>query len=293
MLPMDIGRTVVMFRHPRTRFASHCRQKFSSTYPKAKGRIVFEHDDLYRLCIKNHLQGNHVGLMTRMVAGVSCGGPILCNSAKYLMPSLTSSMVATALDRISSRYLIYLGITDEWNPSVLLFHAMLMPEIPVYKEELKNMHTSFRGRPSRANLRFQEESFANMREANFGSKGPWLRDRFDFDPDLLIYAKVRQLFCANYYKYVLSEEQDFGIDVSAITGQAGAPGRVPLLSLLPSECQKSIGVLPGPLDTKPDKPANFKAGKALLMRWNASNRRDLDVGILNGRRLYLKDLEID
>ena len=95
--------------------ASHCRQMFSTNTQVKGSHWIIEADAVYKKCVEAHLQSNHIGVMTRMIAGETCGGSVKCNAANEKLPPMTSVMVAKALNRMASGAIIYLGITEEWK----------------------------------------------------------------------------------------------------------------------------------------------------------------------------------
>lgn len=76
--------------------------------------------------------------------------------------------VEKALRRLDTGFLAFVGLTDEWNPSIGLFHTLLMPLVPVFNAEYQNMHSSFieidLNQTKKAELAFarQEAAFASM-----------------------------------------------------------------------------------------------------------------------------------
>ena len=291
----DLGVTVGMFRHPRSRMASHCRVEATRAEAmRAKerggastGDVILEATKEYIDCVAAHSANNHLGVMTRMVAGKSCGGAVGCNSKARLEP-ITPNIVVEALDRIAHGALLFAGVTDNWNDSVELFHAMILPGVPVFSVELQNMHPSTTNRNASIDLERQESSFAQMfklaaAKGKFAAaKGKSGRDKhgldpegrllIEHDPDLIIYARIRQLFCANYWTHVAAPRCSSGASEKAREKCAVAN--------LPSTCHGDLGPLPTSYDFFGTSMRS--AAKKVIKAWGLEGREDVSVDIVSG-----------
>ena len=188
---------VALFRHPRSRMASFCRsQQFQASAGRqnllARIGILNESSCLVAMAMR------HGAVQTRMVAGLSCGGPKLCNTPIKLSAFNETLAVRVALARLSSAF-AFIGLTEEWDASIQLFHARLMPMVPVHTTELQPRHTSV---PGSSNIS-QESSMIYHQERMFASFPPNARVAIQNDPDALIFARARQLFCSHYRSAVL------------------------------------------------------------------------------------------
>jgi hypothetical protein len=196
-----------------------------------------------------------------MLAGESCGGAAACNSQVEL-PPIQNNTVKKALSRLDEGFLAFVGLTDEWNPSIGLFHSMLMPAIPVFDIEYQNMHSSLieheeLNRTTAAKLAFERQ------EAAFAAIPIEARRVFAEDPDHIVFARAREIFCSNFKTFVADVE-------CKSKSPFAAAMKTCLQAYVPHECSRSLGILPIPLD-KPFQPyQQRKAARGLLERWHVT-----------------------
>eukprot|EP00614_Pseudopedinella_elastica_P025990 CAMPEP_0172624870 /NCGR_PEP_ID=MMETSP1068-20121228/139806_1 /TAXON_ID=35684 /ORGANISM="Pseudopedinella elastica, Strain CCMP716" /LENGTH=103 /DNA_ID=CAMNT_0013433971 /DNA_START=83 /DNA_END=391 /DNA_ORIENTATION=+ len=82
---------------------------------------------------------------------------------------------------------------------------MAMPQVPVFDVELKNWHPSLKPMGSfMSQLEVQEAKYGLITRA---LKQQSLRERLCLDPELLVYARARHLFCASYWAFVAGEDK--------------------------------------------------------------------------------------
>ena len=216
--PAEIGRVVALFRHPRSRVASSCRQ----WAPEGDGFT----DKWFASCIADHFR-RHNSVQTRLVAGESCGGATDCNGVAPL-PAVQTEMVRKALDRMPSAFL-FIGLTDEWDASIELFHLRLTPHVPVLPAELlvghaspgdanNQSHANQSSYASESTLERQERVAASLYHHHIWQDA---RDAMELDPDLLLYARARALFCRDY--------------------ESRSP---PVSRRVPKECGRTLGATP-------------------------------------------------
>jgi len=264
----ELGVTVGMFRHPRSRMASHCRKTVAKRSLPDDTATNVEVKNEYMKCIEAHAKHNHLGVMTRMVAGETCGGAIGCNSLSTL-EALPEQVVVKALDRIAKGALLFVGITEDWNDSIDLFHAMVMPKVPVFSVELQNMHPSTK-RDASTDLMRQENSFARM------DLSTRYRNMLEHDPDHIIYARIRQIFCLNYWTHVAAPRCPSMSDEAKL---------MCIASKLPSKCHGDLGPLPA-------SPENDKrmlaAAEAVIKRWGLQGREDVSAEIVSGAGISIQ-----
>lgn len=287
--PEEIGGLVVaFFRHPRSRMASHCRAQVGAHHRK-NGAKNPNATALYSACIQTNIE-QHLSVMTRQVAGESCGGPVRCNSdvpLKKLDPS--DSLLERSLDRIRSGVVTFVGLTDNWDESIHLLHRQFLPGVPVFSTELKNEHPSVARttEDSKAitNIVQQELFFANLKGET--------ASRLANDPDLILYAFARQQFCDNYRKEIPSPHRtspSANIDVAAGEG-------------FPSECLGTLGVVPairprGQVMAKAVPEGQKNAAAKLLDTWVAHRvkipkARKALIQITSGGAVLLESSAID
>ena len=176
----EVGSVVALFRHPRSRVASSCRQH---------GWQV-DTDAAYAKCMETHALG-HGAVQTRLVAGEGCGGARGCNSASRL-PAVSPTIVLGALARLPSAFL-FIGVQEAWNEGISLFHRKLMPGYPIENYQLQNIY------PSEGNSMLGSgESTLERQERVAAALSPNATAAMETDPDLIIYGRARQLFCIEY-----------------------------------------------------------------------------------------------
>jgi len=196
-----------------------------------------------------------------MLAGESCGGTVRCNT-RVELPSMHRRTVEKALRRLDTGFLAFVGLTDEWNPSIGLFHTLLMPLVPVFNAEYQNMHSSFieidLNQTKKAELAFARQ------EAAFASMDSQAQTEFSNDPDHIIYARARDIFCSSFKRSVAEVE---------CNAKSLAKSKVEacLKSFIPHECSQSPGVLPSPLNKPLGRRRQREAARHLLEHWNVSN----------------------
>ena len=204
LAPSDIGHVIAMFRHPRSRIASFCRSRATKENPTAHPEKTHE----YHRCIAAMVEG-HMGVMTRMISGHSCGGAVFCNSMKQLgIVKPSDGMLIPAVRAVGGRVFLFVGVTEEWEPSIKLLHALIFPTtLPVLKEETLNIHpststlnvdiSSVWALEAAQTLKAQELTFFNMSGSH--------RALLSRDPDLLVFARARRRFCFDFHQHVDSK----------------------------------------------------------------------------------------
>jgi hypothetical protein len=234
----------------------------------------------YIQCIEAHVKHNHLGVMTRLVAGESCGGASACNSVNVL-EKIQQRTVLQALDRIAHGALLFIGVTDNWDDSIELFHAMLMPSVPVLSSELQNIHPSTIPSTSRGpaeDLKRQEMSFLRI----MGRMGDHDRDLLKNDPDLVLYARTRQLFCANFQIH-LAEPRCASADFLSSDQERAAC----VAAKLPSTCGRDLGPLPSSDVTN---KLMLAAAVSVVAHWGLADREDVSAGVISGASLSVEDM---
>mmetsp|Transcript_51905 Transcript_51905/g.103015 ORF Transcript_51905/g.103015 Transcript_51905/m.103015 type:complete len:420 (-) Transcript_51905:176-1435(-) len=189
----EIPNVAGMLRHPRSRVASHCRAQLHDHKEKLKHGSV-EHSAVYTRCLESNINGRSA-VMARQIGGVSCGGAMGCNSdvkLKNLRPS--DGIVEAALDRLRGGAVRFVGITEDWDASIHLFHRQMIPQVPVFESELEQQHKSVEGTTKELDLVRQELSYRKL-SGNLTSK-------IIEDPDFIVFAFARQTFCDNFLKHL-------------------------------------------------------------------------------------------
>ena len=189
--PKEVGTVLAMFRHPRSRVASSCRQWAPHDFT----------DEWYAHCMAEHFM-RHNSVQTRLVAGESCGGGESCNGVVSL-PPVRTEWVHTALERMPSAFL-FIGLTDAWGASIEIFHARLTPGVAVLQSELQLGHSSKGNARSSRETLWRQERAARLLYHNATPRG--VRDAMELDSDLLLYARARTIFCRDYESHRLRSD---------------------------------------------------------------------------------------
>ena len=170
-------------REPRQRLLSYCASHYdlrSKDFPR---------------CVEVTVRNNHLGVTVHQLVGTAV------SNAMAPLPPLTPEDVGVALRRLV-RDVAFVGLTSEWQASIELFHAQFMPEQPVLREELGNIH------PSRGGRRREDNKSSHALKAPMAdacSRGydegvlnrlpSSLQERLRFDPDQLLHAVASWRFC--------------------------------------------------------------------------------------------------
>jgi hypothetical protein len=134
--------TVAFFRSPRSRLQSAAAGRHMKGFSSAR------YKDMLRKCYSNGTDARCFaeypgvkGCMARMLTGLPCAD----DGAAAGRPAHVDVARAVAM----VKQLKFVGLTEEWNDAVCLFHAMFGGE--VRQEEFKNFHpTPTRAKPSTA-----------------------------------------------------------------------------------------------------------------------------------------------
>lgn len=317
--PQQLGALVGMFRHPRDRIRSFCRATGGGALQTATAHEKLawhnrstdpEDDPRFLGCIKDHLMHQAYGLTVRQLtdaAGVRnsvwSGGqrmhagkqwPDLSRAGDTLVPAAAggdkgaTSLVSSALHRVI-RAFAFVGLTDEWRASVELFHALLLPSIPIHPGELRVISKSavrVHGRPvedqdltvdRHASWSLTSLKAAATLTAVQGNKEPRIFGAADAgnlralqrDPDLLVYAAARLAFCHDYLSEVKATN-------GLIDGATAPPNPEHRRPPAPHTCETSRGPL---VDIGGGAQAQVRASKELLRFWGG----DKGLGGRSGR----------
>lgn len=184
-----LGRTdnnvVGLFRQPRQRMLSYC----------AGG-------DDFPSCVRASAQ-SHLGVAVHQIGGERSIGN---NARPYPDPSRAACKLA--LWRMVHRF-AFVGLQEDWQASVELFHKTMMPSVPIEPAESANIHATKKGGGSSSTAlksllgrdaprsRCQQEQQLRYSETVFDAHlDGELHARLALDPDQIVYALARLLFCS-------------------------------------------------------------------------------------------------
>ena len=160
-----------------------------------------EHSAAFLGCARSTVANGHLGVMTHMLIGEDVPNKI------GPLASLTPANVSDAL-RVVLHGFAVIGLLEEWDASLRLFHATLMPAVPIAESERLNVHPSNASvesspevprRPCEASRHYDEGRSVFDRR---------LADALTLDPDQIVYAEARRVFCRSYAQRVLGCDGD-------------------------------------------------------------------------------------
>ena len=187
--PSEFGRVVGLVRQPRQRLLSKCASRHR------------EHSAAFLGCARSTVANGHLGVMTHMLIGEDVPNKI------GPLASLTPANVSDAL-RVVLHGFAVIGLLEEWDASLRLLHATLMPAVPISESERLNVHPSNASvesspevprRPCEASRHYDEGRSVFDRR---------LADALTLDPDQIVYAEARRVFCRSYAQRVLGCDGD-------------------------------------------------------------------------------------
>ena len=187
--PSEFGRVVGLVRQPRQRLLSKCASRHR------------EHSAAFLGCARSTVANGHLGVMTHMLIGEDVPNKI------GPLASLTPANVSDAL-RVVLHGFAVIGLLEEWDASLRLLHATLMPAVPIAESERLNVHPSNASvesspevprRPCEASRHYDEGRSVFDRR---------LADALTLDPDQIVYAEARRVFCRSYAQRVLGCDGD-------------------------------------------------------------------------------------